>query len=220
MERWDDLEYNGLFLLQDTEKPCFTEDAVFLCNFLRAGTKDRVADLGAGTGLLSVLGQGKTGAAFTGIEKQEALCRLARRSAERNGQDIPFFCMDVRDAPAAFGRETFTAAVCNPPYFSSGSESPDASRALARHGDGGALEPFVDAAFQLLKNGGAFFIVWPAARLAEAILALCAARLEPKRIQLVQKHALAAPHLALIQCKKLAKPGISWEPPLILRSDG
>ena len=82
MERIDDLQFAGLKLLQDDTLPCFTADAVALCNFLSAGASDRVVDLGSGTGLLCVLGQGKTGAAFTGVERDAALCRLETRQRD------------------------------------------------------------------------------------------------------------------------------------------
>ena len=35
MKRYDDLQYNGLILVQDTDYPCFTEDSVLLVNFLQ-----------------------------------------------------------------------------------------------------------------------------------------------------------------------------------------
>ena len=183
MIRTDDLQYKGLVILQDTEEACFSEDAVLLTDFLRARPGDAVADLGAGNGVISLLGQAKTGAVFTGVEKQESQCALARRSAELNGQSIPFHCMDVLDAPVKLGRGTFNVAVMNPPYFSPSERSANASRDLARHGEPGVLEDFLHAAFLLLKNGGRLFLCYPADRLTDVLLALRSARLEPKRIR-------------------------------------
>ena len=124
MKRYDDLQYNGLILVQDTDYPCFTEDSVLLVNFLQLKKNDKVVDLGSGTGIISVLGQAKSGASFTGIEKYDALCDLARESVSINRQDISFYAMDIADAPAFFGEGAFTAAVCNPPYFSAGDGPP------------------------------------------------------------------------------------------------
>lgn len=219
MLREDDLQFQNLVLLQDTELPCFTGDSVLLANFLRATPRDRVIDLGSGTGLLSVLGQGKTGAAFVGVEKQGALCALARASAARNGQEIPFHEMDVADAPAFFGHGSFSAAVCNPPYFTAGEPSPDAARALTRHGDADTLGKFFHAAFLLLKNGGTFFLCYPAAALPALFSALQAARLTPKRLRLVAPAPDKAPQLALLAAKKDAKPGLVLEPVQFLSKD-
>lgn len=99
MIRLDDLQYEGLRLYQDTEADCFSLDAVKLANFMRFTPRDRVIDLGAGNGVLSVLGAAKTGAAFTGIDRQESQIALAVRSAALNGQSILFHVMDVADAP-------------------------------------------------------------------------------------------------------------------------
>ncbi len=209
MERVDDLQYKGLRIIQDPELPCFTADAVLLANFLRAKPGGRVVDLGSGSGVVSILGQAKTGARFVGVEKQRALCELAARSAAMNAQDIPFFCMDVADAPAALGRGTFSAAVCNPPYFRAGERSPDEARALSRHAD--ALEPFFAAAFQLLNNGGPLFLSYPCALLSPVFSLLSRARLEPKRLRLVAANEQKAPYLALIEARKLGKPGLKME---------
>ena len=105
MRRVDDLQFQGLRLVQDTELPRFTADSVLLANFLRLRPNDRAIDLGAA----------KTGAAFTGVELREELTALSKESAALNGQEIPFYTMDVADAPAFFGHGSFSAAVCNPP---------------------------------------------------------------------------------------------------------
>lgn len=211
MRRTDDLQYRGLVLLQDTELPCFSEDSVRLVNFLRLRERDRVIDLGSGSGLLSVLGQGKTGAAFVGVEKQAALVALAKESAAINGQEIPFYEMDVADAPAFFGHGSFTAAVTNPPYFTAGPVSAEENRAAARHGDAETLSVFFRAAFLLLNNGGKLFACYPAERMCDLFCALRSARLEPKRAALVAPSAGKAPRLILVEAQKDAKPGIRWE---------
>lgn len=211
MERIDDLQFQGLRIVQDDETACFSADAVLLANFLRVQASDTVVDLGCGSGILCILGNGKTGAQFTGVERQARLIALARRSAQLNGQDIRFLEADAADAPALLGHGTFTAAVCNPPYFAAGDPSPNESRRAARHGQD-ALPVFLHAAFLLLKNGGRFFLCFPASRLTDALTALRAARLEPKRMQLVAPKPGKPPYLALIECKKLAKPGLALEP--------
>lgn len=217
-ERLDDLEYEGLMLYQDPEGACFSADAVLLVNFLRVHKRDTVVDLGSASGILSILGQAKYGARFTGVELQPQLVALARRSAEKNGQDIPFFAMDVSDAPKLLGHGTFTAAVMNPPYFTSGDKSGKPARAAARHAEAGLTERFLASAFLLLKNGGRLFCTCPAERLSEILCALHEARLEPKRLLLVSPNAEKPPYLALIEAKKLGRPGLIVEKPLILSS--
>ncbi|MDO4572252.1 MAG: methyltransferase [Clostridia bacterium] len=211
MERIDDLQFRGLKILQDDGETRFSEDAVLLANFLRLRPEDRVIDLGSGGGILCILGEGKTGARFTGVERQARLVSLARRSAAMNGQAIEFLEMDLREAPGRLGHGAFTAAVMNPPYFQTGERSRNPGRAEARHGGAETLGEFLRAAFLLLKNGGRLFLCWPAAGLTDVLSALRAERLEPKRMAFVMQADL--PRLALIEAKKLAGPGLLFTPP-------
>lgn len=214
MIRKDDLQRDGLILFQDTELPCFTQDSVLLAHFLNLSKKDSAVDLGSGTGVLCVLGKALTGASFTGVELNAQTAALAARSEEENRQGIRYECMNVSEAPAFFGHGSFSAAVMNPPYFGAGPESPDATRAAARHGSGNALSVFLHAAFLLLSNGGKLFLCCPADRLADVFFLLRTERLEPKRMRLVARGAGSAPRLALIEAKKLGHPGLNMEPVL------
>lgn len=218
MERLDDLERNGLMLYQDTSYARFGADALLLADFLRLGPRDAVVELGSGTGVICVLGADRSGARFTGVERQQALVCLAKKSAARNGQDIRFVCADVQDAPALLGHGTFTAAAANPPYFETGEHSPNASRALSRHNAKMALETFLTSAFLLLKNGGRLFLVYPASELTNLLCALRAHRLEPKRMRLVCPKEGARPTRVLLEAKKLGGAGLIVEPARLIGS--
>ncbi len=214
MRRTDDLQFQGLTILQEGGAACFSEDAVLLAHFLCLTPRDFAVDLGAGNGVISMLGQAKTGARFAGVERDEAQCALARQSAKQNGQDIAFYCLDVADAPGVLGHGAFSAAVMNPPYFTVGDVSKNRSRAAARHGAPGVLDTFLAAAFLLLKNGGRLFLCYPAAQLTSLLCALRAHRIEPKRLCTALPDASGAPQRLLVEAKKLGKPGLRWEIPL------
>ena len=213
MERMDDLQFDGLVLYQDTDYARFNADALKLCAFLRLSPADRVVELGSGTGVICILGERKTGASFTGVERQTRLVELAEQSARQNNQAIRFLAADVAEAPERLGRGAFTAVVMNPPYFESGEPSPNASVAAARHGAAQARECFLDAAFQLLNNGGKLFLIDLASALADVTTALRAHRLEPKRMQLLYTKPNAPARRVLIEAKKLGRPGLVVEPP-------
>jgi len=212
MERMDDLQRNGLVLFQDPEYARFGADALLLCDFLRLSPRDEVVELGSGTGVICVLAADKSGARFTGVERQEALVALARKSAAHNKQDIRFLCADVSDAPALLGHGAFTAAAANPPYFGAGERSPNPSVALSRHGAREALETFLRSAFLLLKNGGRLFVIYPAAELTTLLCALRTRRLEPKLLQFVCPSENARPTRVLVEAKKLGGAGLIVEP--------
>lgn len=215
----DDLQLDGLVLYQDTGLACFSADAIALAAFLRLRPNERVVELGAGTGVICVLGAHKTGARFTGVERQARLVELAQKSARKNGQQIEFVCCEAKDAPGLLGRGAFNAAVMNPPYFISGDQSPNESAAEARHAERGALEEFLAAAFQLLDNGGRLFLIYPAAELTTLLCALRAQRLEPKRIRFATTGKDGAPLRVLAEAKKLGGPGLVVEPSVPLQPD-
>lgn len=213
MERMDDLQHDHLVLYQDTDFACFGADALRLCAFLRLTRSDAAVELGSGTGVVCVLGERKTGARFTGVERQARLVELARKSALQNGQDIRFLEADAADAPALLGHGSFTAAVMNPPYFESGEKSANPSRAAARHDAERTLDTFLTSAFLLLKNGGKLFLIYPADALSALFAALKAHRLEPKRLRFLYTKPQGNAVRVLVEAKKLGRPGLVVEPP-------
>ncbi|MDR1619246.1 MAG: methyltransferase [Clostridiales bacterium] len=217
--RLDDLQYKGLFLYQRRDLPCFSQDSVLLSHFADTRHGERAVDIGAGTGVIAVLNGARTGAQFTCIERNAALCALLKKSIAHNGlRDISVCEMDWRDAPDVLGHARFGAALCNPPYFNDSSPSPDAARALARSGEG-AMQGAVSSAAALLKEGGRLYLSCPVMRLADAICALRANRLEPKRLQLIANKPRQAPHLALIKARKGGKPALILAPVLCLTDE-
>ncbi|MEG0914282.1 MAG: SAM-dependent methyltransferase, partial [Christensenellaceae bacterium] len=59
MERTDDLQFEGLKILQNPELFCFGTDAVLLANFVCARTDAKMVDLGTGTGIVPLLVYGR-----------------------------------------------------------------------------------------------------------------------------------------------------------------
>lgn len=54
-ERIDDLQLDGLYILQKKDGFRFGMDAVLLADFTRTRPRERIADLGTGTGILPLL---------------------------------------------------------------------------------------------------------------------------------------------------------------------
>ncbi|MBO4848250.1 MAG: methyltransferase [Clostridia bacterium] len=225
-EMIEDLQYKGLRIIQNEGGFRFGTDSVLLAGFVKAGPRDRMIDLGAGTGVIAILVEARTGAKLTALEIQPEQCDMARRSVEMNGQSIEVVEGDMRMAHEILGCGAFDAAVCNPPYYpASGGEvskkGGDGFEGAATHELYCTVAEAAVSAARLIKYGGKLFMCCPTARLAEVISALTEQKLEPKRMRFVAARADKAPYLALIEAKKGAAPGLRMEKQLVItEADG
>jgi tRNA1(Val) A37 N6-methylase TrmN6 len=70
----------------------------------------------------------------------------------------------------------------------------------------------------MLRWGGSFCLVHKPERLTDLCCTLRAAGLEPKRLREVCKQAGSAPSLLLMEARRGGKPGLTIQPPLLLRN--
>lgn len=129
-ERVDDLQRNGLRIIQDPSLFSFGMDAVLLSAFasedpiLQRKQSARGLDLGTGTGIIPILMSARIPAEhLTGLEIQEASADLAMRSVRLNGLEerIGIVRGDIREADRIFAAASFDFITCNPPYRTPGS---------------------------------------------------------------------------------------------------
>ena len=222
-ERIDDLQYKGMRLIQRRRGFRFGTDSVLLASYVRARAGDRVVDIGAGTGVLSVLINARTGAHVTSVEIQPELCELERRSISMNGQSasINVEQLDLRDAPKKFGDGAFDIAVCNPPYFNGSLTGNDDSRTVSMHRKACSLSDIAICIKRLVRHGGSAFMVYPASGVFELACVMSEHLLEIKRYRFVQSSRTDAPYIVLVELKRGAKPFAVCEPPLVLyEADG
>lgn len=201
MEHWDRLWPGGYTFAYADGLFRPSTDTFLLGAFPRLRRGMTVCDLGAGTGLLGLLLLAREPElTVTGVELQPAACGLFRRTAAENGLEDRLRCLegDLRD-PGLLPPGRFRLAVSNPPYFppGAGAVAPDAARALTW--------------------GGSFCLVHRPDRLADVMEELRRVRLEPKRLRFVHHTAAASPSLFLLEARLGGRPGLTAEPPLLLR---
>lgn len=225
-ERLDDLQLNGLQIIQDPKRFCFGMDAVLLSDFAKVRTGEKVLDLGTGTGILPILLAGKTkGQHFTGLEIQPESAEMARRSVAYNHleEKIEIVTGDIKEAGRLFQPAFFDVITVNPPYMADqcGIQNPQDAKAIARHEILCNLEDIFRESKKLLPEGkGRFYMVHRPVRLAEIFLKMSQSHIEPKRIQLVHPYVDKEPVMVLIEGRSGARPGVRIEPPLILHEHG
>jgi len=146
IERIDDLQLNGLRLIQNSDHFCFGVDAVLLTHYAatsKGKSPDKILDLCTGNGIVPVLLTAKTTASsIVGVEIQPEVAALAKRNVELNGLHgrVTIFCEDLRNlvgrdalgtpknniirparraegvTPYNFTPNSFDIVTCNPPY--------------------------------------------------------------------------------------------------------
>lgn len=220
-ERIDDLERNGLKIIQDSGRFCFGMDAVLLSGFVKVKAGASVLDMGTGTGIIPILLSAKTEASkLTALEIQPDSADMANRSVLLNSleEKIEIVNGDIKEAGAIFGKGVFDAVTCNPPYMigEHGIKNPDDAMAIARHEILCTFDDVAREASAVLKSGGKFFLVHRPFRLAEIFEALKKYKLEPKRMQLVYPFVDKEPNMVLIEATKGGRPRMTVEKPLII----
>jgi len=223
-ERIDDLQLNGLKLIQDPEAFCFGVDAVLLSDFADVKKGHRVLDIGTGTGIIPILLAGKTqAAAVVGLEIQETVAEMASRSVSLNGlgNRVEILCGDVREYSRYFGKSSFDVVVSNPPYTNKGCGlvNPHDSKAVSRHEILCTLEDVVGAAGALLAPGGQLAMVHRPERLADIVCCMRNCGIEPKYLRMVHPKPFKKPSMILIKGSRGGKPELKVMEPLYVYND-
>ena len=152
-------------------------DAVLLAAAVPAGPGERVLDVGAGAGAVSLcLAWRCPGAAVTGLERSAAMCDLAVANAAANGlaERVRVLCGDVAAAPTVLRQERFDHVATNPPFHEAGkaSASPEALKHAAHTESEVALSDWIAFCLKRVKPGGTLTAIHRASRLPELLAAL------------------------------------------------
>ena len=219
-ERIDDLQRNGLRIIQRADGFRFGTDAVLLADFAGVKKGEHVADMGTGTGVLPLLLSARAqNTTFDAFEIQRDVADMAARSVQINHLEsrIRIHNADCREAAGIIGHERCHLVVSNPPYNKGGAGllSPEQTRALSRSDSDCPIEEWIAACARLAKNGGRLCCVFPAPRFLELCDAMRAVRVEPKRVRFVVARENASPKLVLVEGLKGGRPSLHMQPMLI-----
>ncbi len=125
-----------------------------------------VLDIGAGTGLLSLmLAQKNIHGTITAIEIEANAANQASSNFALSDwkERLSVVHNSIQNFASSF-TDQFDCIIANPPFFESDLPSPDAHKNLAAHSTALPWNEFAESVFKLLNKDGLFFVMIPAIR--------------------------------------------------------
>ena len=223
-ESIDDLDLKGLKLIQKEKVFRFGIDAVLLSDFANVKSKHRAIDLCTGTGIVPFLLYGKYNPREVwGIEIQEEMEEMARRSSKFNGTEdiVKFKCADLKDKNLVKDLGRFDVLTVNPPskLNNAGIVNPEDKLAIARHEIMCNLEDVIAASRRFLKDNGRLYMVHRPERLADIFCLMRKYKIEPKRVRMVHPNTKKAANIVLVEGQRDGGAFLKWEAPLYVYKD-
>ncbi|MBI4689079.1 MAG: tRNA1(Val) (adenine(37)-N6)-methyltransferase [Nitrospirae bacterium] len=206
----------------------FSIDALLLYSFVNLKHAKRIADLGAGSGVVGLLLAKKyPDSQVSLIELQRTLTGLAEKNIALNQlvEKVKVINCDIKKIKTV-NRSLFTAnyfdlVVSNPPFRrqKTGLISPTDEKAIARHEIKLKLEDLIETAYYLLRDKGRFCIIYHPSRLIELIEGLRRKKMEPKRLKFVHSDTGTEAKMVLVEAAKNGRPEIKIEKPLFIYNE-
>lgn len=222
-ERLDDLIRDGMKIIQRPDQFCFSLDSILLAHYVDVKKNDVIADLGTGTGVISLLLSSLGGEKIVAFEVNPVMAELAERNVKGNHKESSISVVqgDYREAKRLFPSGLFTSVVVNPPYreVGTGRMSPHAGVASAGYEIHATLEDVFHTAQYLLKYGGRLTMVHRSDRLADLLVIGRAYHMEAKRIRLIYTHSGRKAVRVLIEWRYGGHPELIVDSPLIIHHD-
>lgn len=221
-EKIEDLQCNGLQLIQSSDEYRFTTDAVLLANFCNDVQGKLCVELGAGSGVISLLlAVKKRPRHVVAIELQPQLADMMQRSVTLNDlqETIDVVCDDMKNATSHVS--CADVVVCNPPYrrLGSGERQLKENLAICRHEIKCTLRDVIESASKVLNNRGSLYLVHQADRLCE-IVTLCAEHnLAVKEILPVCPKPNTQPNLVLVRGVKAGNADCKLRAPMFVTDE-
>jgi tRNA1(Val) A37 N6-methylase TrmN6 len=205
----------------------FSVDALLLYSFVNLPRVERVADLGAGSGIIGLLLARKYPKADVALlELQEGLADLATANVKLNGLSgrVDVVRCDIRNvprdnpAPMILPAGTFDLVVSNPPFRREGTGLTSAwlEKSVARHELVLTLPALAACAGNLLRAKGRFLLIFLPERVFELSETLRGKGFEVKRLRFVHSHPSSGAKMALVEAVKDGRPGLKVESPVFI----
>ena len=226
MESVNDLVgYKNLKIFQNDDWFKFSLESVLLpCFVIINKNTNNILDLCTGNAPIPLILSTKTKAKIYGVEIQEDVYDLAKKSIDINNlsNQIEIINDDVKKISNKFESDTFDIITCNPPYFKdidTSKKNDDIHKIIARHEVNLTMEDIVKVVRKLLKNDGKFYLVHRTERFLELTNLLMSNNIMPKRVRFIYPKENSESNLFMLEAVKNGKYGMKLESPLYVHND-
>lgn len=207
----------------------FSVDALLIFSFINLPRVKKIADLGAGSGIIGILLAKKyPDAEVALIELQKSLARLAEKNIVLNNLDdrVKVVMADITSLSQHSNTPTlqhsaFDLVVSNPPFrkVKTGRLSIGGEKAIARHEIKLSIKDLVKAGSSLLKHHGRLCIIHLPERLTEIMDVMKENNLETKRLRFIHSSVSTEAKMVLIEAVKGGHPGLKTERPFFIYNE-
>ena len=224
-ERIDQLVAQGVQIIQSPDVFSFSLDAVLLAHFDSIPKRVTIVDFCSGNGAVALFMSPRTQATIIGIELQDRLADMGKRSIILNQLEnqLEMKQLDIKDITTEIKSDSVDFITCNPPYFKeqpNSKKNPNPYYAIARHEIHLQLDDVFNSASKILKMNGKIAMVHRPDRLMDILDSMRRHRIAPKRIQFIYPKEHKEANTILIEGIKDGKTdGLKILPPLYVYGD-
>lgn len=218
-ERLEDLQFEGLKIIQNKRLYTFTSDSVILANFIKIGAKEKAVEIGGGSGVISILATKKTKAKkIVSFEIQQKMFDLFQKNIVLNdlSEKIDVINDKIQNYNKYITKGSVDVVFSNPPYKRQGSciLNENESKTIARHEKFLPINELCKCASDMLRYGGRFYLTYDADRCCELISELMKNSLEPKTMFFTE-NGKGKTILVVVEAVKNGKHGVKVLPNLV-----
>jgi len=202
----------------------FGTDSVVLAYFSKPKKHSRVLEIGAGSGIISILIAKFYGVTVDALELQEPIYETLKKSIELSNLEdkINPILGDIKDFKVNSKKlGYYNHIISNPPYrcVGTGKIAKNSIDAISRFNLKMDLEDILIFCRSYLTDGGHLTLSYDADRMIDLIYMLRSYHLEPKRLQLIYPSIDKSPKIVIIDAVKSAGVELKISKPIVQSGD-